>query len=348
MVSEIRIAHEKNLIEKILDQKAIIFIVFGFLIRIGILFYYYYTHMIDPGRSWGDMGRYFDSNIHSSLLTIVFLEVFRLLSFGAVEIFIFWGFLLDLISTLLVYLILKNFNMKNLNYIFGLFLINPFFYLNNSFSLENCGYHITDALFFIFLFVALIYYPKEKKSSRYVFYIFLGLSMCIKYYTLPAVGFFFLKYIQEKNWKEMKMLLISIIPSIIVFLVLPLFLSDWFFNGLFVFYSAGVELPIYIKIIPMAIFSFIFIIFRLKKSDPMEITIISTVATGFFLIFSFFYLRWFQLILFYGILKEKEFFAYELNLGSIKRKIIFSNHLITFYLSFLATICSVLLIIFVY
>ncbi|MFX0041186.1 MAG: hypothetical protein ACFFCY_16330, partial [Promethearchaeota archaeon] len=86
----------------------------------------------------------------------------------------------------------------------------------------------------------------------------------------------------------------------------------------------------------------------LKKSNEFENVIISIIAMASFMIFSYPYLRWFQSIIFYGILVEKDFFTFELNLGFIKRKINVNNHIITFYLSFLGVLMSYLFILFVF
>jgi len=219
MENESELTSEKNFLEKILEHKALLLIVFGVIIRVGMLLYYCYNNN-NNSDSWGDLGRYFDSNVTSTPLTVGILEIFRFLSFGSIKIFAFWGFFSDLLTVLMFYFVLKSFKIKNINYAFGLFVVNPFFFLNNAFSLENCGYHITDAYFFFFFFLALIYYPKKEIYARYLFYIFLGLSMCTKYYTLPAVGFLFLKFLIEGNWKEMKVFIISIAPLLIALLII--------------------------------------------------------------------------------------------------------------------------------
>ncbi|MFW9999511.1 MAG: hypothetical protein ACFE9Q_05025 [Candidatus Hodarchaeota archaeon] len=348
MENKSELSLEKNFLEKVLEYKALFLIAFGIIIRISMLLYYYYTHAIDPGRSWGDLGFYFERNLTSTPLAIFFLEIFRFLSFGSIEIFAFWGFFWDLLTVLIFYFVLKSFEIKNIKYAFGLFMVNPFFFLNNSFSLENCGYHITDAYFFFFLFLAFSFYPKKEKYARYLFYLFLGLSICSKYYTLPAVGFLFLKYLIKKNWQEMKIFILTIAPIIIALLILPLFVTDWFLDTLINWSSSGTELPLFIRIIPFIIIAFLFILFRLKEADQFEIIIISTITTASFMIFSFLYARWFQAILFYGILKEKDFFSFNLNLGLFKREVKVNNHILTFYLSFVAVFISYLLIIFIY
>ncbi|MFX0138442.1 MAG: hypothetical protein ACFFDN_32670 [Candidatus Hodarchaeota archaeon] len=339
---------KSSLLEGIFNKKASILIVIGILARIFMLLYYYYTHTVDPNRSWGDMGSYYVENLTSTPLTIALLILFRILSFGKIEIFIFWGFFWDLLTCLIFYFVLKNFDIKQKNYMFGLFLINPFFFLTNSFSIENCGYHITDAFFLFFLLMAFIYYPKEKINARYLFYIFLGISMCIKYYTLPAVGFFFIKYLYERNWKDFKIFLVGVIPILILFFIIPLIIFDWFYNSLFNWYSLGVRTPLYLRIIPAASIFLLFILFRLHKSDHIEISILSIITLGTFMFFSYPYLRWFQAAIFYGILKEKEFSVINLKFGNIKREIEITNHILTFIFSIFAVVLAYFFILFVH
>jgi len=206
-----------------LIKNSLFLIFLGFAARIIMLIYYYYIHAIDPGRDWGDIGFYFKSNVTNPPLSIFFLEIMRFLSFGIFEIFVFWGFFWDLLSCIIFYFVLKSFDIKNRDYVYGLFLLNPFFFLTNSFSIKNCGYHMTDAFFLCFLFGALIYFPKNTLRSRYLFYTFLGLAMCAKFYTLPACGLFLIKYWYNKDWKELKIFLITIVPLVFVFLIIPFF-----------------------------------------------------------------------------------------------------------------------------
>ena len=334
---------------KNLETKAFILILIGVAARIFMLIYYYYTHLIDPQRSWGDvLQNYNRSFVAYPIITLGLLTVFYLLSFGYIEIFVFWAFFWDLLICMMFYFVLKSFNIKDRNYVFGLFLINPFFFLNNSFSLTNCGYHVTDSFFFFFLFIALIYYPKKELYAKYLFYIFLGLSMCIKYYTIPALGFLFIKYLYEKEWKELKVLIICIIPLLLVFIIFPLFYLDYYYNKLVDWNELGSYVPIYVRILPFLIIAILFFLLRLKKTDGFEIIIVSIIALGTYLFFSYPYLRWFQSIIFYGILKEKDFFSFKLNLGFVKKDLNVNNHLLTFYLSFVGVFFSYLIIIFVF
>jgi len=332
-------SEDKSFLRKIILKKGIIFVSIGILIRILMLFYYYYTHSIDLGKSWGDVG-YNYNNYTSSIypaLTIMLLSFLRFISFGFIEVFAFWAFLLDLLTVLMFYFVIKNFDIPYKKFAFGLFLINPFFFLNNSFSLQNCGYHITDAIFFFFLFMALIFYPKKDNRGRILFYVFLSLSMAAKIYTIPVVGFFFLKFILEKDWKEMKMFLITTISVLFLFLIVPIFFGEDFIST-FLFWNTRGEtfIPFYIRLIPVSILIVIFLIFRLKKADLFEIIIFSIVVTASIMFFSNPFVRYFQPLIFYGILKHKEFFSFKLNLGIIKGKITVDNHIVTFILSIFA------------
>jgi len=329
------------------DKKGYFFVFLGIFTRIIMLFYYYYTHIIDPERDWGDCGLYFQDNLTSPPLSIILLEVFRFLSFGTIMIFVFWCFIWDLIVCLVFYYVLKSFNIKNRKYAYGLFLINPFFFLNNSFSLINCGYHITDAFFLFFLLNAYIYIPKREKYAKYLFYLFLGLSICAKYYSLPALVLLFIKALYQKNWNDIKLIFIIAIPLCLIFLLIPFFYFPSFSNAFNRYPTIGIlpQIPLYIKILPSVILILIFIIFRLKKSNPLEISIISIISMALLLFFIFPFIRWFQVILFYGILKEKDYFTLELKIGFIKKKVIINNHLLTFYLSFIGVLFAYIIII---
>ena len=342
------IIEEKKVLDKILAKKALIFIFLGITARIIMLFYYYYTHMLNPQRSWGDVQLNYSMNWGLyPMLTQGFILLFVFLSFGRIEIFAFWAFFWDLLTSLMFYFVIKSFNIKNKEYAFSLFLINPFWFLNNSFSLTNCGYHITDAFFFFFFFLALIYYPRKELYARYLFYTFLGLSMCIKFYTIPAIGFLFIKFLYEKDWKELKIMIILIVPFLVFLIVIPTFYLSYHSHALRDWNERGSYVPIYIRLLPFTCIFIFYILFRLKKADIFETIIISMLALGTYFFFSWFFLRWFQSIIFYGILKEREFFKFKLNLGFIQREITVNNHLLTFYLSFIGVFLSYIIIIFI-
>ncbi len=331
---------KKSFFDWIFENSSEILIFVGIGVRVFILFYCYYIHILDPSRSWGDVGLNFARPVFYPVLTTAFLYILIFLSFGYIEIFAFYAFLWDLLSSITFYFVLKSFNIQNRNFVFGLFLINPFWILNNSFSLTNCGYHITDALFFFFFFLALIYYPKKENYTKYLFYLFLGLSMCIKYYTLLTVPIFFLKYLIEKDWKEMKVFILCIFPLLFFLIIIPYIFLSWYSYESYDYLQHGFDGPIYVRFIPMTLIIFFFVLFRLKKTDHFETSIVSIIAVGTLIFFSFQYLRWFQSLILYGILKEKEFFTFNLKLGIIQKEIHVNNHVLTIFLSFISVILS--------
>jgi hypothetical protein len=341
------LVENKNFIEKILDHKGIILIITGIIVRFFMLFYYYYTHAVDPSKGWGDVAINFNGSYYYPPLTMYLLYIFRVISFGMVEIFAFWAFLLEIIAVFLFYYVLKNFKLQNREYIYGLFLINPFLFLNNVFSLGNCGYHITDSFFFIFLFLALLFYSKNDNWSKYLFFIFLALSVVTKMYTLPIVGFFFIKFLIEKDWDNMKKFLICIVPLTLVFLFMPIFFVENYVYLIFRFNELGEEmLPLYIRLIIIGAISLLYIFLRIKKASIIEITFFSVLVFAILLFFSKPFIRYFQPLLIYGILTPYVFFSFILNLGFIKRKIVFDNNLLVFYLSIILVGVAYLLIIF--
>ena len=177
------------------------------------------------------------------------------------------------------------------------------------------------------------------------YYFFLILE--IELYALVVKGLFFLKYIIEKNWKEMKIFLFTTIPILLIFLVLPIFYWDNYLQ-LYSFWNQRGEafLPLYIRLIPIAIIIGSYILFRLKKADLLEILFASIFITAVFMFFSNPYIRYFQALLFFGILKPKEFFSFKLKLGVIKREIKFDNNLVVFLSSFILVGLAYLIIIF--
>jgi hypothetical protein len=235
--------------------------------------------------------------------------------------------------------------MKHLNYAYGLYLLNPFFFVTMIFGLGKCGYQMTDYFFFFFLFLAFYFYPKEKKRDQYLFYIFLGLSMCAKYYTLPVLGFFLLKFIIDNDWEELKRCFLSIFPLILVLLIIPFFTLEWFNSQLAGWYHTGPDVPFLIRIIPSVIIALLFIIFRLKKTNNLEMIIVAIMGTAAFMFFSYPFVEWFLSIIFYGLLTQKELFSFEVNLGFIKRKVEVNNSVATFYLSFIGVLLTVIVII---
>jgi MFS family permease len=336
---------EKNVLERILDQKATILIVLGFSARVLMLIIYYILDTICPSFHWGDLGFNYKHSLYYPPLTYYFLAVFRFLSFGSIRIFAFWAFSWEIILSVIFYFVLKSFNIKRLNYAYGLYLLNPFFFVTMIFGLGKCGYQMTDYFFFFFLFLAFYFCPKEEVKDRYLFYIFLGLSICVKYFTLPVLGFFLLKFLIEKDWEELKYCFISIIPLLLTLLIIPFFTLEWFRSQLTGWYHTGPEVHFLIRIIPSLIIAAVFIVFRLKKATYLEMIIVSIMGTAAFMFFSFPFVEWFVSIIFYGMLTQKDFFSFEVDFGFIKRKVDVNNSVATFYLSFIGVLLTVIVII---
>ena len=339
---------ELSLINRILSNKALIFIFAGILIRVVMLIFYYIIQIIEPGRSWGDVEINYQSFEIYPPLAQIFLFIFKFLSFGMLEIFAFWAFFFDLLIMIVFYYVLKSFDIPKRLYAYGLFFINPFLFLNNVFSLSNCGYHITDSFFFLLFFVALYYFPKTKKIHKYLFYSFLALSVCAKYYTLPVIGLLFLKLVYDKNWDELKIFLITTVIIAFIFLISPVFYLEGYLE-LYAFWNQRGEgyLPIYIRIIPAAVLTVLYLGFRFRKADTFEIVFASIFIMVSFIFFSNPYIRYFQPFILFGILKPKEFFDLNLNLRLTKLKIKIDNNLLVFIVSIICVFVAILLIIFI-
>ena len=145
----------------------------------------------------------------------------------------------------------------------------------------------------------------------------------------------------------MKKFLICTVPIILIFLVSPIFYIERYIRLYFLWNELGeVTLPLFIRIIPALAITGVFLIFRLKKADLVEITFASITITAMFMFFSFPYLRYFQPILIFGILTTKNFVTFNLNLVFVKREIKFDNNLLVFYSSFLLVAGSYLIIVF--
>ena len=339
---------ELSLINRILSHKALIFILAGILIRVVMLLFYYVIQIIEPGRNWGDVESNYQNFEIYPPLTQIFLFVFKFLSFGILEIFAFWAFFFDMLIMIVFYYVLKSFDIPKRLYVYGLFFINPFLFLNNVFSLSSCGYHITDSFFFLFFFMALYYFPKTKKIHRYLFYSFLALSICAKLYTLPVIGLLFLKLVYDKNWDELKIFLITTVIIMFIFLISPVFYLEGYLEFYAFWNQRGEDyLPLYIRIIPAAVLTVLYLIFRFRKADLFEIVFISIVIMASFIFFSNPFIRYFQPFIFFGILKPKEIFDLNLNLRFTKLKIKIDNNLLVFIVSIICVFLAILLIMFI-
>jgi hypothetical protein len=145
------------------------------------------------------------------------------------------------------------------------------------------------------------------------------------------------------------MFLVSNVLVLGVFLILPIFFGENFILT-YLFWNARGEtfIPLFIRLIPVSIIVLLFLIFRLRKADLFEIIIVSIVVTASIMFFSNPFVRYFQPLIFYGILKHKEFTSFKINLGFIKGKLTIDNHIITFVFSILAVLLAYIVIILVF
>ena len=342
----------------------ILFIIIGIGIRIFMLIYYYVVHL-DPTFPWGDiMINYHTTDsmftgewiwgpaaLEYPPLTLYLLIFLKAISFGIFELFVFYAFILELLISISFYYILKKFKIPNVFFVLGIFLVNPFVFLNNVFSPINCGYHITDSIFYIFLFLTLYFYPKEDKR---LFYLFSGLTMCAKWFTLPAAPYFFLKFLLSKDWKEIKRILIYVGIPILVLLISPLLYLPNYLE-LYIVWLTGssyiviIQVPTYIKLIIFGIIFLLYLILRVKKADLLEITFFSIIVMFSIMFWRRFYVRYLTPLVLYGHLKIYEnIFTIDLDFKITRIYFRVGNHLFTYALSILGCIASIAIIIFVF
>ncbi|MCJ7647253.1 MAG: hypothetical protein MUP85_01445 [Candidatus Lokiarchaeota archaeon] len=342
----------------------LIFIAIGISVRIAMLVYYYIVHL-NLGFPWGDIfinyhttdsmftGEWIwePTELEYPPLTLYFLIFFKIISFGIFELFVFYAFLLELLTSLSFYIILKKFNIENRHLVLGVFLINPFIFLNNVFSPLNCGYHITDSFFYIFLILSLYYYTKEDKT---LFYLFSGLTMSVKWFTLPAAAYFFLKFMFEKNWKEIKRIVIFIGVPLLIFLISPLLYLPNYLDLYIGWLSSSEEAALYnppliIKALMFGGIFLIYLIFRIKKADLLEITFFSIIVMFSILFWRRTYVRYLTPLILYGHLKTNEsLLEIDIDFKITRVNFQIGNHMFTYLLSILGCLVSILIIIFIF
>ncbi|TFG22040.1 MAG: hypothetical protein EU532_14690 [Promethearchaeota archaeon] len=345
----------------------VVLIFLGIFIRIFMLIFYYYVNS-NPSIPWGGWGdvdsNYYDidtiftgewiwnqGDLPYPPLSIYFLLSLRILSFGIFELYVFYAFLLEFCVAISFYFVLKRFSIPKRNFIFGIFLLNPFYFLSYVFSASNCGYHITDSFFLLFLMISLYFCPKENKS---LFYLFLGLAMCAKWYTLPAAPYFIIKYFLEKEWSELKKIFLFIGIPIIIFLVSPIFYLpnylDLYFNWLSITDSSYENMFLfYLKLIPFFTVFILYLVLRLKDADRIEITFVSIILMNLVMLWFNLFVRYLTPLILYGHLKtNNKIIRINLNLKVIRIKFNIGNHLLTFILSILGCIAAILIIIFIF
>ncbi len=289
----------------------IVGIVFRILFLVLTYFQKYYNFL--GGAAYGDLGLNFydvDSvftgewkwnqiDLAYPPLTIYFLVLLRIIAFNNLNLFLLYAFVFEILITSLFYSVLKRFKVERSKLVLGLIFINPLYFVSFVSRLFINGYHLTDSFFCMFLLLALYCYPNENKKW---FYFFLGLSMCAKWYTLPALPLLVIKYIIEKNWDEVLKIIFYLGIPIIIFLISPVFYLPNYLD-LYMYWGLGspftLHIPIYIKIIPFAAL-FLLAVVYIKKIDRMSLTFLSLIIMISFILWARVYVRYFAPLIFFA------------------------------------------------
>ncbi len=343
----------KNLIDRgkgIVLSKINLVIILAFIFRIATLGYYVYRGIsLEPAQAeifWADINLNLNEGLNAAIRIVQgqdpyafdhdFPAPFPLLGIillaGAVTLFpthlslaIFTG-VLEIAISLMVYFALKAWNVKNPKYLWVLFLFNPFWIVKEFWSFSSCGYHISDLFFTFFLIAAMWAYPQKiggkENGGKRLSYVFLGLSVGAKLFTLPVIGLIFLKdfimpYIQKSELSEIPTRNAPILaiqekldPDFktriidFVFLIIPAFFSFFlafliypgFFEWVFFRSTDVVGAPINVPLIYRLIAPVIIFLIALPKIRSMsfpKLVIIGCCITISFTFWNNFYLRYF-------------------------------------------------------
>ncbi len=178
--------------------------------------------------------------------------------------------------------------------------------------------------------------------------------MCAKWFTLPASPFFFIKFLFEKDWKEIKKFLVFLCIPIFVFLISPiLYLPNYL--DLYTGWLSGStlstfeEVPLLIKLGFFGVVFLSYLIIRLRKADLLEITFASIIVMFSILFWKRPYVRYLTPLVLYGHLKTNEnIFKIDIDIKIIHAKFKVGNHLFTYGFSILGCIVAMAVIIFVF
>ncbi|MBD3212128.1 MAG: hypothetical protein GF311_05905 [Candidatus Lokiarchaeota archaeon] len=342
----------------------IILFAIGILIRILALAFYYWQSFSRPIGldSFGDVYLNFydidsifsgewiwsQDDLAYPPLSIYILVLLRLISFNNLYIFFFYSFLIEILIIGIFYLVLKRFNVSHYRIIFGFFLVNPFYFMSFVFRGIKSGYHLTDSFFCIFLLLAIYFYPNQKKS---LFYLFSGLAVSAKWYTLPFLLLVFIKFFREKDWEEMKHYIFYTGIPIFTFLISPVFYlpnyldlyTDWLSGHA---YTAAI--PLYYKIIPFLILLAIGC-YKAKDFDLLDLTAYSILVMVSILWWSRLYVRYLAPLIYFGhISKPKEIYTFEIKISEQVWELKVDNHVITYLSSCIAVFFLIIIAIYEY
>ena len=178
--------------------------------------------------------------------------------------------------------------------------------------------------------------------------------MSVKWFTLPAAVYFFFKFLFDRNWEEMKKIIIYVGIPIFIFLISPIFYLPNYLD----LYIGWLASPDYASIynppliFKLLLFGAVFIgilIFRIKKADLLELTFLSIIVMFSILFWRRTYVRYLTPLILYGHLKTREsIFTIDIDFKIARVHFQTGNHLLTYFLSILGCVASIAIILFVW
>ena len=203
-----------------------------------------------------------------------------------------------------------------------LWLCNPFWLIVEVIDLDRIGYHPTDYLFLFFVLIAMYFHTRE--GGKKWCYIFLGLTVSIKIFTLPLIAILAANFIINPAQKETRESLIKInwpeIKQLILYMGIPIFLTFFLpmlldLQNLESFFGYrdcsifGGRLTLWMRLIPPLIASSIFLLQLIRKPGSRDFWTSfnwSVTIGGIFWIVSQPYLRYLIYPLPVGLARRKE------------------------------------------
>ncbi len=283
-----------------------IFIVGGLAIR--VLYFIYILLFQVNENMWGDIllnirdGEQIWNNLQSGLgffngakfpfLGGVYVLLIYLMGSGlpqqdACFWFAFSQMMMELTVILAFYFVAKAWT-KDINYsklAVVLWFCNPLWLLLEVIDTDRFGYHPTDYLLIILILLAMYFHTKE--GGKKWTYIFLGLTVSVKLFTLPLIALLALTFALNPNnrkqegesflkinWVEIKELAIYMGIPIFLTLILPILLDLGNLNSILDYRECSIFggiLPLWIRIIPPAIAAGIFVILLIVKPGEKDL-----------------------------------------------------------------------------
>ncbi|GAB4311325.1 MAG: hypothetical protein Kow0069_11680 [Promethearchaeota archaeon] len=318
-------------------------IAFGLGFRLFFLVYYLFdgfgrlTTWLDVGLDWTNVDEIGSEAYYSyPPLTLLAFWGIKALSFGNFKAFVAWAGALELAVTLSFYFVcrryLTSFAFRGsspfealvdlergrvamdegqravLRWVYAGFVVNPLWLVKEVFGTTGCGYHMSDSIFLLAFLAALWLYTWENKGP---FYLALAVSVVIKWFTLPAVALLPLKYLLERNYRELAKFGVIVGSVVVAFLVLPFFvlpgyktlLDFWVVRG---GRLEGTDLPLHLRVVPIVVTFVLYCALRLRKASVLEIAFASVAVMFTFMAFSKPYLRYLLALTFAGHLSYDE------------------------------------------